>query len=174
MVSLQPEHVVALVDSREQLPLKLEPLAVEVTTLQTGDYSVAGLQDLVAVERKSLQDLVQCVGRERERFQRELDRLRAYPVRLLVVEAEWSQIERREYRGSVSPQSVIGSLLAWQSRGLPTMLVGDHERASLYVSRFLYLAARTEFQRLQKMCDRMSDFAQPLRHVKPLQPGEST
>ncbi|WP_241160230.1 hypothetical protein [Desulfovibrio sp. ZJ369] len=43
-------------------------------SLTVGDYSLEGLTDKVAVERKELPDLVQCLGRERERFERELQR----------------------------------------------------------------------------------------------------
>jgi DNA excision repair protein ERCC-4 len=62
---LRPEQVVAIVDTREQLPLDLAPLAVEVGTLATGDYSVRGLVDVIAIERKSLPDLLGCIGQDR-------------------------------------------------------------------------------------------------------------
>ena len=67
---LKPEAVVAIVDSREQLPLDLSPLQMTVGTLKTGDYSVAGLTAYVALERKSESDFLACVGVERERFER--------------------------------------------------------------------------------------------------------
>ena len=54
---LRPDQVVAIQDTREQLPLDLHPLRVEVGTLATGDYSVLGLEHVVAVERKGLSDL---------------------------------------------------------------------------------------------------------------------
>ena len=79
--TIQPQTFIALVDSREQTPLDLQPLQVEKTTLTTGDYSLKGLQDQVAIERKSRDDLLMCVGRERERFEREAKRLLAYPCR---------------------------------------------------------------------------------------------
>ena len=69
---LKPENVCALVDTREQLPLFLSPLRSVTTTLATGDYSVRGLENIVAIERKSLPDFLSCVGRERERFDREV------------------------------------------------------------------------------------------------------
>ena len=87
--TLQPEQVTAVVFSREQLPLDLPPLNTVNGTLTTGDYSVSGLEDVIAVERKSLPDLVACVGRERERFDREVQRLQAYPVRAIVIESTW-------------------------------------------------------------------------------------
>ena len=66
-----------LIDTREQAPFaftheRYAGTTIEAGTLDTGDYSLAGLTDLVAVERKSLPDLVACLGRERERFEREL------------------------------------------------------------------------------------------------------
>ncbi len=76
---LKPEHVVAIVDTREQLPLGLTPLQSVEGTLTTGDYSVAGLKHVVAIERKSLPDLLGCIGQQRDRFDREVQRLLAYP-----------------------------------------------------------------------------------------------
>lgn len=49
-------------------------------TLRTGDYSVSGLVDQVAVERKSEADYLACVGVERERFDAAVQRLLAYPA----------------------------------------------------------------------------------------------
>ena len=61
-----------LVDSREQRPFNFEheryDVQIQPGALTVGDYSLAGLQDKVAVERKELSDLVQCLGRERERL----------------------------------------------------------------------------------------------------------
>ena len=143
---LRPDQVTGIVDTREQLPLDLSPLRVEVGTLATGDYSVAGLEHVVAVERKSLSDLLGCVGVERERFDREVQRLLAYPVRCLVVEATWLDLERGEWRSKVSPQSVVGSVLGWIAAGIPVVMAGDHDRAGRYVSRLLYTAARRRWR----------------------------
>ena len=60
-----------VVDSREQCPFPFAHERYGAKTKQgaltVGDYSLAGLEDKVAVERKSLPDLVACLGRERER-----------------------------------------------------------------------------------------------------------
>lgn len=114
-------------------------------TLATGDYSCKGLEHVIAVERKSLQDLVQCVGRERERFDREVQRLLAYPVRCLVIEACWIDIELQKYRGQVHPNAVIGSVIGWMSQGLPIHWAGDHSAAGKFISRFLFSAARRRY-----------------------------
>ena len=63
------EGITAVVDTREQRPLDLTPLKSVPGTLATGDYSVRGLEHVVAIERKSLDDLLGCIGRDRARFE---------------------------------------------------------------------------------------------------------
>jgi len=138
-IKLEPSQVTCIIDTREQLPLDLAPLRTEVASLQTGDYALAGCDD-IRIERKSLPDLVACVGVERDRFTREVERLLAFRVRILLVEATWEQIESHEpafpqWRGKVSRESVIGSLLGWQAMGLSIHIAGDHARAGKHVAR---------------------------------------
>src|SRR3954463_8477101 len=90
---LTPESVIALIDTREKKPFDLSPLRMEAASLATGDYSVKGLEDYIAVERKSLADLVLCVGRERDRFERACQRMMAYPVKAIVIEASFRDLE---------------------------------------------------------------------------------
>ncbi|MEO2013096.1 MAG: ERCC4 domain-containing protein, partial [Fuerstiella sp.] len=78
----KPNHSLcrAVIDSREQLPYTLAPLTAEVGTLSTGDYGLAGeFSGLVCVERKSLGDFISSCTTGRERFDRELQRMQAYP-----------------------------------------------------------------------------------------------
>jgi len=143
---LPTEAVTAIQDTREQLPLCLEPLRVEVATLATGDYSVRGLESIVAIERKSLSDLLGCIGQDRERFDREVIRLLAYPVRALVVESTWHELEAGNWRSKVSPAAAVGSCLGWVAMGLPIIMAADHARAGQYVAKLLYTAARRRWR----------------------------
>ncbi len=154
---LRADQVTAIIDTREQNPLDLEPLRTEVGTLTTGDYSVRGLEHVVTVERKSLGDLLSCVGAERERFDREVQRLLAYPVRALVVESTWAEVEQGEWRSKVAPAAAIGSLLGWVAVGLPVVMASSHERAGRYVSRLLYIAARRRWRELRALAATQSD-----------------
>jgi len=142
----RPEQITAVIDSREQLPLDLSPLASVSGTLPTGDYSIVGLESVVSIERKSQSDLLSCFGGERERFEREVQRLLAYPVRALVIESTWAEFEAGDWRSKVKPASAIGSLLGWSTRGLPIIMAGDHQRAGRYVSRLLFIAARRRWR----------------------------
>ena len=64
---------------------------------------------LAAVERKSEDDLLCCIGTERARFDREVSRLLAFPVRALVVESTWERIEAGEWRSKITPAAAMGS-----------------------------------------------------------------
>lgn len=101
-----------IVDSREQAPFpfrgpRYEGVTVEVGGLTVGDYSLAGLTDRVAVERKSLPDLVMCLGRERERFERELARGAALDAFCVVVEASWADLAGGQYRSRMNPHAAL-------------------------------------------------------------------
>ena len=163
---LRPDQVVAVIDSREQTPLDLSPLQTIVSTLPTGDYSIAGLEDVVAIERKSLGDLLSCVGRERERFDREVQRLLAYPVRALVIEATWQDIERGDWRGSITPTQALGSVLGWMASGLPVAMVGDHTRAGRYVWQLLFTAARRRWREARALIRGAADQSVTAMHLE--------
>jgi ERCC4-type nuclease len=151
---VKPEPTI-IIDSREQYPLAFPNLPATVGTLDTGDYSIVGLTNRVAVERKSIDDLLACIGRERERFKRELQRLRAYRFRLLVVEADAATLEAggrggTPWRSSLQPAHVLGSLAAWCAQfGLPIWLAGDHAGAGRFVERYLYQCARAVAMELE-------------------------
>ncbi len=154
---LQPNRLTALIDTREQNPLDLAPLRTVVDTLDTGDYSLRGLEHVVRIERKSLSDLLGCIGGERERFDREVQRLLGFPVRCLIVEANWQDIEAGEWRGKVTPAAALGSLLGWQAMGLPVCMAGDHRRAGLFVARMLVITARRRWRELRALHEAASD-----------------
>ncbi|MHC4504139.1 MAG: ERCC4 domain-containing protein [Planctomycetota bacterium] len=120
-----PEFVV-VADTREQNPFAFEGLtgprgcALKVAVcragLKTGDYSIRGLEDEIAVERKSKVDLYGTVGRGRGRFERELERLAVMRAPALVLECDLASILRPPSRSKVSPSSVLNSLIAWSVR----------------------------------------------------------
>lgn len=77
---------IIVVDRREKKPLKFPRLESVTGLLPTGDYSICGAEHLFCIERKTTNDLTACsTGRERQRFERALQRLRAYPFRRLLV-----------------------------------------------------------------------------------------
>jgi len=146
----------AIIDTREQTPFDLSPLRTITAKLDAGDYSVEGLEHHIQIERKSLADLVQCVGGERKRFDENVIRLLAYPVRALVIEANAIDIEMEAWKiknpkSKITKNQVRGSIVSWARQGLPIFYAGDARLGGLYVASMLYDAARKEYEKLEKL-----------------------
>jgi hypothetical protein len=134
-------------DTREQTPFTFPAeFRVEVAGLATGDYSVKGLESFVCIERKSLEDLLGCIGGERERFERELDRMRGYEVKAVVCECCWGDLELGGWRSKITPKTAIGSVIGWIGWGIPFILAGGHQRGADIAARLLFTAARRKYR----------------------------
>jgi ERCC4-type nuclease len=106
---------VIVIDSREQAPLQFERLQAVSGSLYSGDYSAAGLEDSFAIERKSIDDLVNCcLAGQRERFEHELHRLRRYRFKRLLIVGSREDIAAGRYRSRISPKSVLATLGAFE------------------------------------------------------------
>lgn len=148
---LPPENVVALVDTREQLPLDLAPLRMKIGTRTTGDYRLAAAPNAVALERKSLPDLLGSFSSGRERFESELVRLLAYPVRAVVCECSWQQLQEGNWRSKLTPKQISGSILSWQARGIPFIFAGCRSEGQNIVREILYRVARDHYRELRQL-----------------------
>lgn len=150
---LRPEDVVAIIDTREQLPFDLAPLKTVRGALQTGDYSFVGGEAIFAWERKSIPDLVSWITTERERAERNKERLLAYASRGLVIEGSWADIEAGNWRSKASPRSIAQSLLSWVAQGIPILLPGGREQAADVMARLIYLSARRTYRVARSMVE---------------------
>lgn len=74
--------------------------------LDTGDYTLAGLETKLCIERKaSVEELALNLGQKRDPFMRELNRMMAFPHRFLILEFDLDDvIEYPNHRGSRIPQ----------------------------------------------------------------------
>lgn len=125
---------VVVVDTREQSPLPFVNCPSETGTLATGDYSVRGFEDEFTVERKSLDDLVGSCTFERERFERELVRMRGYTFRRLLIVGTVEDVEAHRYRSRAEPKAVLASITAFEVRyGLPVAFCPNPAAAALQV-----------------------------------------
>lgn len=133
-----------VIDTREQDPLPFEKMTSHRTMLVSGDYSVAGLEHLFAVERKSIPDLVSCcVGQNRERFERELHRLRGFRFKRLLVVGSEAEILAAQYRSNIKPKAVIGTLRAFEVRyDIPVVFCETPEIAGRRVESWAFWFAR--------------------------------
>ena len=128
------------IDSREQRPLDFTGMDVAVSTgsLQTGDYSVVGLENLAAIERKSLDDLIGCLLSGRERFERELARGRGLELFAVVVESSWEDLCKHQYKSRMKPHAAAQSIFAFHVRyGTPFLFMGSRPAAAYAVYSLL-------------------------------------
>ena len=105
-----PELVVAI-DTREQKPYRFP--RSEVKTLPTGDYSVVGLEDRIAIERKTKEDAYSSLGQGRARFERELQRLSRYDYAAVVIETSLPEFLQAPAFSRMNPKAAANSIIAW-------------------------------------------------------------
>lgn len=83
------EEIVITTDTREQLFLdftKFRGVSSVRGTLKTGDYSIQGYEDQITFERKSVQDLVGTLTSGHSRFLREMERMRSFKAKYILIE----------------------------------------------------------------------------------------
>lgn len=104
-------------DTREQTPLDFSGFrGVDVVRqgLKTGDYSVQGYEDRICFERKSIPDLVGTLIGGHERFLREVERMKAYDEKYILVERDAETLHKYcenrgwEYKFNTIIQSLLG------------------------------------------------------------------
>jgi len=138
-----------VVDSREQTPLSFNYPTISAG-LVTGDYSVAGLEDDFCVERKSLSDLYGSLTSGRDRFLRELQRMRAYQFRRLLIIGSEREIEMGSSRAKgINPKAILHSLHAIEARGVPVVFAPSPAKAALLIERWAYWFTRESLKKSQ-------------------------
>lgn len=145
-----------IVDSREQAPFPFTDYDAEVVegALTAGDYSLLGLESLVAVERKSLPDLIACLGRERPRFERELERLRGFESAAVVIESPMAALALGEYRSALNPKAAYESVVCFMCRyKLTFYFAQDRRGAERFTYSFLRHYWRTVERRYQAVAE---------------------
>ena len=129
-----------VVDTREQLPWDFDPTrcTISYAALVAGDYSIAGYEHAVAIERKSLDDYVQTIIHARERYARELERFRGYALAAVVVEAAWQDVIDHNYASRAHPAAVFGGTCClYVDHGVPVHFLGSRALAARFCERVL-------------------------------------
>lgn len=142
---------VVLVDTRESQPFTLRANhpnwigGERRVTLKTGDYTVEGMEEFLALERKNLADLVACTVTYRKRFLASCERLAKFRWRAILIEAAFGDIksgwEEFGIPSEVHPNAVCGTLDAIEAKlGIPVIYTSTHrelatERAASWLSK---------------------------------------
>lgn len=125
----------------------------EVYKLYTGDYSIKGLENLFAIEKKTLGDYISSIGgkakrdkdgktrpdtKRREVFKRELIRLNAMDFSMLLIIARPKDIKDGNYKSNYNPKSAWNTLEAF-SVEFPSVrikFVDDEEAAAREIEKW--------------------------------------
>jgi len=142
---------VVLVDTREKTPFPLCALhpnwiaREERATLKTGDYTVKGMENLLALERKTLADIVACTVTCRSRFLASCARLAKFQWKAILIEAAYEDIkggfDQFDIPSEVHPNAVCGTLDAIEAKfGIPIIHASVYrnlatERAASWLSK---------------------------------------
>lgn len=96
MIKKKGERIPIIVDTREKQPLFIhdnKDFTVTFSALKTGDYVIEGLEHLLVIERKkSANELYGNFTKYRKRFYAEIERMKEYRLRFIVVESTWAEL----------------------------------------------------------------------------------
>ncbi len=125
---LPPSAVVVTIDTREQVPADVQR-RWSLNAARSRRAIFRGLRDLPGVAAIERAVAGRPVGVHRQRTRairpRSVAAAVAIPVRAIVVESTWQEIETGNYRSKVTPQAAIGSLLGWVAMGVPIIMAAD-------------------------------------------------
>lgn len=119
---------------------KYRPLIIntEWAHLETGDYTIKGMEQLVTVERKSVSDLLNTLAHGRDRFKREHERMAKMQTACVMIEGTWPEIFASNHDHGVSPKVAFRTWLSWSIEfGVPWYAVGPRRLAEVMTFRFL-------------------------------------
>lgn len=130
-----------VVDTREQHPYTFADMVSR--KLDHGDYSVSGMERMVSIERKSMQDLHGSFTHGRARFQKECLALSQYAFAALIIEGSYLELLSPVKMSKAKPESIAASVLSWSIKyGLHVYFAENRAGGEDLVFRLLNQAVR--------------------------------
>lgn len=118
-----------VIDSREQLPWHFDSLQAggkrvivptERATLLTGDYSIRGFENEVAIERKSVPDFYNSITSGRRRLEAEFQRMESMKLTAIIVEGRLDSVLEPGFHGRrINPQAILATIASWTVKYQP-------------------------------------------------------
>lgn len=114
-------------------------LGTIVEKLETGDYSLKGMEHLIMIERKSIPDLWGTLLTGKERFIKEMERARSIPSRYIVIEGSLKDVLSGCYFSKVDPSFILSSLVALEQEYGIHVIFADKRKdiCQQYIRRLL-------------------------------------
>ena len=150
-----PKWLRPVIDTREQSPWEFPNLGEPIVkTVNVADYTYLFGEHLFRVERKSGPDYLSSLFTER--FDKEMQLIKAFPTHALIIEGSWEWLESGVYRINASAKSVTGKTLGYIESGVNVILAGTRERAQTICERLMYMSARRRWRELHGMLSGMT------------------
>ena len=144
-------------DTREQDGYTFEKFSGTYTSgegmvgkkLDTGDYSIVGLEDKICIERKGrISELAINLGKDKHRFIREIERMTPFPFKFLILEfsledvmdfPDRSDIPEEKWSSiKVTNKYILKMLIEFQMyHGIHVIFCGNRKNAKLAVNSIL-------------------------------------
>ncbi len=164
-----------LIDTREPWPHPWAahwPVDVRVVrgTMETGDVALAALPEGAVVERKTVSDFLAAMGRERDRFERELARSRYLGGFCVIVEGSLEDVILQA-RGMKQP-AIMATIATWMRRYAPILFAGGPHAAADLALRYLAGQVR-EVKRAARAVAKAEHIINPAPRPSSRQPAEA-
>lgn len=153
----QLRQMAVVADTREQVNghittyLKEKGVTIISRKLDIGDYAcqigdLSFERDFVVERKHNLDELVGNMTADRDRFEREFIRSKAFGTKvfLLIEDASWDDIILGNYRSKMQPKALRASLMAWQAQYNVTVIFCRHEHSPQMIHELLMYSARKE------------------------------
>lgn len=134
-----------VVDTREQLPYSWPGVPMVKKALPIGDYSIFGLENRIAVERKSHADFVSTVTQDHQSFFAKVTAIVGgcsgsfwgLSHYMIVIEATAAALDAPMPWTRVSPATVHANLIKLAALGIPVWPAGSRARAAAWTLAYL-------------------------------------
>lgn len=142
-----------VVDTREQAPYKFRAdrscAGSVVKKLDYGDYQIDGHPELVVVERKkSIDELCGNIGKHRERFERELQRMQSCRWRFVVIEDSWFSIQDPDF-SRMNYHAILATIVAFELRYGVNFVFANTRKWARRITKQILLKAYAEWRKEQ-------------------------
>jgi ERCC4-type nuclease len=111
---------------------------MEETKLDVGDYTIKGYEDKLMIERKTIGDLWNTLGRDWERFLREMERAKNHRMKYLIIEGNLNDINKGYIYSKVPPENIHAKLISLQVKhNVHVIFAGREDLAREYVRNLM-------------------------------------
>jgi len=128
-----PDGFTMIMDTREQIALFEPQNWIIDKGLKTGDFSILGFEDAITIERKSLPDLFGTLGKGRERFEKEIVRMKKMNWYGMMIEGSEDDTMREQEWSTMVVNQIYHALSSYQIQGLHIYYAGSKGRARDWV-----------------------------------------